>query len=154
MLLLVAFKKWPRGRPWKARVAPLVCIWHVSWGYLGGSGSERPLRGQLRRLAVFRRHDQRGTLKPPPGLLLFCFFCVRACFCACSLSVLVLSVFCAIVLSIFRSIRAFDRFVLSCFVLPVLRAVLLFCVRACFRACSFSVLVFSNSKSAVGLCRH
>ena len=68
MLPLVAFKKWPCvGGLGRARVAPLVCIWHVSWGYVGGSGSERPLRGQLRRLAVFRRHDQRGTLMPPPG---------------------------------------------------------------------------------------
>ena len=73
MLPLVAFKKWPCvGGLGRARVAPLVCIWHVIWGYVGGSGSERPLRGQRRRLAVFRRHDQRGALKPPkmapPGL--------------------------------------------------------------------------------------
>ena len=69
MLPLVAFKKWPCvGGLGRARVAPLVCIWHVIWGYVGVSGSERPLRGQLRRPAVFRRHDQRGTLMTPPGL--------------------------------------------------------------------------------------
>ena len=64
-----------------------------------------------------------------------CFSAVLLfCFRACLLSVLVLSVFCAFVLSIFRSIRAFDRFVLSCFVLPVLPAALCcLLVLSCFR---------------------
>ena len=109
----------------------------------------------------------------PSVLVLSCFFrsirasdrfvlpidsCFRALCCLCFVlfcfSAFVRACFLCSVLLIFRSIRAFDRFMLSCFVLPVLRAVLLFCVRACFRACSLSVLVFSNSKSAVGLCRH
>ena len=79
---------------------------------------------------------------------LFCLrACLRACFCACLPSVLMLLCF-------FRSIRASDRFVLSCFVLPVLRAVLLFCFRACLLSvfCAFDLSIDSCFRLFHALC--